>query len=284
MKISTINQTNKNVTFAGAQPSKIKTEVQQNMDVFLNQEKVLRGRYKNAKTAEEYKSINTAIGKLTKDIETTFAKDLKMDKIPGFCKTIVKYLGKVKSKKTGNKIIDNASLITKAVLLGNVLKEGVGTTLYTIQAWTNEDLPKDKRKFVAIYDLGVGIVSTACSFIFGVALEPKIKNGYKKALNPLASHKNPAIVSRGNAAVVGIAAFTSFALQTIIGKRIVAPAIATPAAGRVKNYLEKADKAKNAAENKNEDANTTTKPNEKENATNIVFNKQKFIDLEKSKI
>ena len=165
-------------------------------------------------------------------------------KIPGIFKFIVKHFGKINLEKTGNKNIDMASKLTTLVLWGNVGKEAVGTTLYTIQALTNEDLPEDKRKFVGMYDLAVGIVSTAFSFIFGVGLEKTIKNGYINLLKPLSEAKDPAMRAKTGAAIVGLAAFSSFFLQTIIGKRIFAPAIATPMAGKMKAKMEAADAVK----------------------------------------
>lgn len=165
----------------------------------------------------------------------------KKEVIPRIFNPIVRWFGKVKIDKTGNKAIDTASMLTKIVLWGNVGKELVGTSIYTVQALTNEDLPQDKRKFVGMYDLAVGLVSTTCSFAF-LTLEPKIKSGYKKLLKPLTD--SPATKSKAAASIVGLAAFTSFALQTIVGKRIVAPAIATPVAGIFKRKLEEMDAEK----------------------------------------
>lgn len=170
--------------------------------------------------------------------------------IPKFFTWIVKMLGKVKVDKTGNKALDSASRLTNIVLWGNVGKEAVGTTLYTVQALTNQDLPPDKRKFVGMYDLGVGVVSTTFSLIFGVGLERDIKKGYKKILKPLSDSPNAVIRSRAGAAIVGLAAFSSFFLQTIIGKRIVAPAIGVPAGGKLRKLMEDRENAKKSKNNK----------------------------------
>ncbi len=170
--------------------------------------------------------LNTKFGaKLDKTLDNVFT-------------WVVKKFGKSDRLISKNK--DSADLIksaTKVVLLGNTLKEVVGTILYTTQAMTNEDLPQDKRKFVGLYDLSVGVVSTIVSLIFGVGLQNKIRNGYAKLLKPVAKSLPRSAVFVGTAA-----AFTSFALQTIVGKRIIAPAIATPVAGKLKtNMMEKAN-------------------------------------------
>lgn len=169
-------------------------------------------------------------------------------KVPGLFVRAFKWFGKI--NKTGNKAIDTASMLTRVVLWGNVGKEAVGTTLYTVQALTNQDLPEDKRKFVGMYDLVVGLVSTAFSFIFGVGLESKIKKGYKKILKPLSEAENQATKSKAGAAIVGLAAFSSFFLQTIIGKRIVAPAVGTPMAGKLRSYMEEREAAQRTEKEK----------------------------------
>lgn len=162
------------------------------------------------------------------------------------------------------KLISSDKLIekvTRLVLWGNVLKEVVGTALYTTQAMTNEDLPKEKRKFVGMYDLFVGIVSTSVSFLFGVGLQKAIKNGYTKAFAPAAKLPKTAVIAGA------AASFTSFVLQTIVGKRIVAPAIATPWAGKVKAKMMAKDEAKRAALEPQQPEAQTEQPKAEEKVT-----------------
>lgn len=197
------------------------------------------------KSKNQSKEVFEKIYKNLEGIEKEANNAIPKKAIPKIFETLVKTFGKIKIEKTGNKTLDTASRLTKVVLWGNVGKEAVGTTMYTVQALTNDDLPPDKRKFVGMYDLSVGVISTTFSFIFGVGLEKKIKNGYKKMLKPLSESENAAIRAKGAAAIVGLAAFSSFFLQTIIGKRIIAPAIATPAAGKIKTRMEENEKLKN---------------------------------------
>lgn len=138
--------------------------------------------------------------------------------------------------------------IALALAAGNVGKELVGTTVYTIQALTNEDLPADKRRFIGMYDLIVGLISTTFSAIFGfgaIAVQDKI---ISRALEKNKGKGFPKYA----AAFAGLVWLIPQVLQTIIGKRIVAPAIATPVAGKIKNKMIAKAEAKKAQANQAE--------------------------------
>ena len=196
---------------------------------------------KSNKSIEEKQKVIDEVKRLAEETEEQAKAETKEKLKTGFGSKLDKTLNSVftwvvkkfgKSDKLVNKNKSTDDLIksvTKVVLLGNTCKEVVGTVLYTTQAMTNEDLPQDKRKFVGLYDLSVGVVSTIISLIFGVGLQSKIKGGYDKILKPVSKS-----LPRSAAFVGTAAAFTSFALQTIVGKRILAPAIATPHAGKRK--------------------------------------------------
>lgn len=233
MKISTINN-NKHITFKSNDPVESLYERSKKIN------KKVKTIAKKGCSAEDLEKIETELKAIADEAKGKISKV----NIPKIFTNLVRWFGKIKITPTGNKALDTASRLTKVVLWGNVGKEIVGTAMYTIQALTNEDLPEDKRKFVGMYDLAVGLVSTTFSFIFGVKLEEKIKNGYSKLLKPLTDSPKEIVKSRGMVAIVGLAAFSSYFLQTIIGKRIVAPAVATPIAGKVKAKMEAADAAK----------------------------------------
>ena len=132
--------------------------------------------------------------------------------------------------------------IALALAAGNVGKELVGTTVYTVQALTNEDLPADKRKFIGMYDLIVGLISTTFSAVFGfgaVAVQDKL---IQKAL---AKNQGPGFPKYASA-FAGLVWLIPQLLQTIIGKRIFAPAFATPFAGKIKNNMIAKEEAKKA--------------------------------------
>ena len=63
-------------------------------------------------------------------------------------------------------------------------------------------------------------------------------NGYKKALKPLDNHPKQAFI------IAGLTTFTSIVLQSIVAKRMLAPAISTPLAGKLKNKIEEYNNSK----------------------------------------
>lgn len=131
-----------------------------------------------------------------------------------------------------------------AVVLGNTAKEAVGTAMYTVQAFTNDDLAPDKRKFLGLYDLFVGLISTTISLVVGLAMVKGQSKMIKKMLG------NREHIPGYAKAFAGIGFFLPTFLQTIIGKRIIAPAIATPIAGVYKKKLEEKEKKEQAAKQK----------------------------------
>lgn len=188
--------------------------------------------------------IKTELGNASKK----FANEgnVPVDNIP-------KWVVKMFSKFSNSKIIKYLAKqgpkgIAIALAAGNVGKEMVGTAVYTIQAMTNEDLPADKRKFIGMYDLVVGLISTTFSALFGfgaVAVQDKLIG---KALKKNSGAGYPKYA----AAFAGLVWLIPQFLQTIIGKRIVAPAIATPIAGRIKeNMMAKAEAKKIALDAEN---------------------------------
>ena len=128
-----------------------------------------------------------------------------------------------------------------AVVLGNAAKEAMGTLIYTVQALTNEDLSPDKRKFVGMYDLAVGLISTAFSLGIGL-LMVKYQGG---TINKLIGGEKAKTLPGYAKAFAGLTFILPVAVQTILGKRIIAPAIATPIAGRLKAKLEAQEAEKN---------------------------------------
>lgn len=196
----------------------------------------------NAETADAVSAKLSAMDKKLKTQLDIAKKDIDKNAKPvegiwvGIVKAIEKLTGGPKS--TG----DVASALTAVVLWGNVLKEAVGTALYTIQAMTNEDLPKDKRRFVGAYDLGVGVTSTMISFILGVGFQKVIEKGYKSMLKGLKGSS-----PRYDAILAGLSSFTSFGLQTIVGKRMIAPLVGVPVAGKIRSMMEARDAKKNGA-------------------------------------
>jgi len=173
---------------------------------------------------EVYKNIAENAGEKLKVLN----KQADAPKLSWLSKKFAGILRKVGESQIVKDALEKNS-ISKLVGYGNVCKEAMGTTIYTIQALTNEDLPPDKRKFVGLYDLGVGLISTSLQFAVVYGLNDKL---IKRIKGTLLKNKNS---SRYALALEGVDLFVTSALQTIICKRIIAPAITTPIAGRLKN-------------------------------------------------
>ena len=215
------------------------------------------GNPKNIATPEELAVMQDKVEKLVgkdgngglkREIANASAKFKREGNVP--VDNVPKWVQNMFKKASNSKIIKYLASkgpkgIALALAAGNVGKEVVGTLVYTVQAWTNEDLPADKRKFIGMYDLIVGLISTTFSAAFGfgaIAVQDKL---IKKAL---AKNKGTGFPKYA-AAYAGLVWLIPNILQTIIGKRIVAPAIATPVAGNIKNkMIAKAEAKKAAAE------------------------------------
>ena len=220
------------------------------------------------------------INKASSDLKTA-GSNLKnanpsKDQIPNVIKKLFRRVAKMFSE-TGEKSNNTAKSLAYILAAGNVMKEIIGGVMYTIQAYTNEDLPEDKRKFVAVYDAAVSVVSATCSAIFGFGAISFQDNFIKKRMLGKAA-KEPGHSKYGTA-FAGLSFAIPLVLQTIIGKRIVAPAVATPTAGKLKEKLMAREEAKKQAvleKNKNEEVVTENKLASKD----LKFTSRGFIDLQ----
>ena len=195
-------------------------------------------------TADEYKKIKLIANEARKTAEKELADRISKNKIETIIDTLLEktfgkfsqWFSKPNSLKTGNKPIDLTKTIVMSVLIGNLMKDVMIGAMTTTISYTNPDLPKEKRIFVGTYDLLIVLVTLASSAILGPGLINKIMNGYKKILKPIEGLPKQAAI------IGGLSTFTSFALQTIIAKRIIAPVIATPLSGKLKNKINKKNK------------------------------------------
>ena len=151
--------------------------------------------------------------------------DKTLDKIFEKFAKVFKYTPKNKAENLSKSIIN-------AVLIGNILKDLATGIISTSQSFTNPDLTKEKRLFVGSYDIMACITTVIISYLFGPMAVDKIMKGYKKALKPLDGHSKQAFI------IAGLTTFTSIVLQSIVAKRMLAPAISTPLAGKLKNKIE----------------------------------------------
>lgn len=181
------------------------------------------------------KTAETALKGAGKEIDViTKVEQTKDSKLTNFFGSCIK--GYAKSgffKKISE--LGGADAIAYAVVLGNTAKEMVGATIYTVQALSNEDLAPDKRKFIGMYDLAVGVISSALSLITGIAMV----KGQNKLINFMLGGEQKAKQLPGYVkAFGGLKFILPVIIQTIVCKRIIAPGVATPMAGQLKKKLQ----------------------------------------------
>ena len=139
---------------------------------------------------------------------------------------------KLFNKEGGHKTKDLGKTIINAVLIGNILKDLMTGIVSTSQSFTNPDYSKEKRLFMGSYDVMACLTTIVLSFILGPMSVNKITGLYKKMLKPI--EKTP----RYNMVINGLSAVTAIVLQSIVAKRVIAPAISTPLAAKMKKKLE----------------------------------------------
>ena len=175
--------------------------------------------------------------------------------------------------------------INDLVNWGNVAKELVCMVVYPVQVLTNPDLPKDKKRFVGMYDLFVTIFSLGGTLLFAWKGTPLMKKACKNLLNRFDKGIKvpPKLLDN---AIEGGAFVTGIALQTILFKRILAPAFAPPLAGAARKKFEQNDAKKANAQgktlDKKEPENTKEKdstiiPPEHDAALGKVVSEKKFL-------
>lgn len=157
---------------------------------------------------------------------------------------VVKIFKRITQTGAFKSIVKNPKGVGYALAIGNTGKELVGTAMYTVQALTNEDLPPNKRKFIGMYDLGVGAISTSLCFVTGL-LAVKYQDGaIVKLLTSFNQKETAKNYKKFAPAFGGLRFLIPLVIQTILIKRIIAPAIATPFAGKMKKKMEAKDAQK----------------------------------------
>lgn len=132
--------------------------------------------------------------------------------------------------------------IEDLINVGNVAKELVCMVVYPLQVLTNPDLPKKQRRFVGLYDFFVTCFSLAGTLLFmwkGKKLSTKVAKSLMKTYTD-----QPHLYPKVQRAVEGGAFVLGIAVQTILFKRILAPAISPSLAGNVRKVLEANDAKK----------------------------------------
>lgn len=179
------------------------------------------------------------------------------------------WLGNNKYQKKLNKgyQMNDASIIGGVGVASILLKDGLGCYMYVTQSLNNEKIPEDKRKFVAALDLVNGILMMSLQFLmfktisnkkfqaktfdklFGKYFDRNAAKGYAAALNGTEKFKgvtgdkfHPALQNYKETVSSAFAQLTSLAAATIVAKRMIVPFIATPLAGKAKEWMCRNDK------------------------------------------
>lgn len=179
------------------------------------------------------------------------------------------WLGNNKYQKKLNKgyQVNDASIIGGVGVASILLKDGLGCYMYVTQSLNNEKIPEDKRKFVAALDLVNGVLMMSLQFLmfktisnkmfqakmfdkmFGKFFDRNAAKGYAAALGGTDKFKgltgdkfHPALQNYKDTISSAFAQLTSLAAATIVAKRMLVPFIATPLAGKAKDWMCRNDK------------------------------------------
>ena len=211
--------------------------------ILQNAENKIKNLGKNP-SAQEYKEIKELAIQARKlaeqELQDSYNNKPFKKKVDGFLEKTFEKFARAFKYTPKTKGGDLSKTIINAVLIGNILKDLATGVISTSQSFTNPDLSKEKRLFVGSYDIMACVTTVIISYLFGPMAVDKIMNGYKKALKPLSGNPKQAII------IAGLTTFTSIVLQSIVAKRMIAPAISTPLAGKLKNKIEEYKNSKNS--------------------------------------
>lgn len=159
---------------------------------------------------------------------------------------------------------DKQSFMNWAGILSIVAKDGLGCVMYVYQSLNNKNIPDDKRKFVAALDLTNGGLMIAAQILMHMTISQKMvqskmfnklmgKNfdrNASKMIHSVTKHIdkykdmspkdiNEILGANKDTAFAAFTSLTSLIAATTIGKRVIVPFIATPAASKVEKWMNK---------------------------------------------
>lgn len=170
--------------------------------------------------------------------------------------------------KLGKKYQLNNNNVITAVGVGSVVaKDGIGCALYTYQSLNNQNIPEDKRPFVAALDLtnGILMISTQIAMTIGFTkfqnklfsktlgkyFNRSAAKGYQAVLSKTKEFQGiggdefrPAFDKYKETVVSAFTQITGLALSTIVAKRMIVPFLSTPLADSAKKWMMKNDNKK----------------------------------------
>lgn len=165
---------------------------------------------------------------------------------------------KISESKTFNnhvkKVINDDIFAARMLVGSNVLKDAIVYSFRYNKSANNEEIPEEKREFVASMDMASGI--TTCVVQLALAFVITNRKMQAKACDKLFGHlknKSKELYSISKKGFIAAAALIG---SGVIGERVLVPLIATPIASHLKEkYVGKKIQAKKANKNNNNSYN-----------------------------
>ena len=135
-------------------------------------------------------------------------------------------------KKHINKCVENQDFLTKTLLVTSISKDVFAYALRVNNTLKNDEIPKDKKTFVAEMDAVTGVTTAIVQLGTGFLLaNKKIQDTICKHIFSVLDNEP----DKFKKASAGFKTISTLVGATLIAKRIIVPLISSPIAG----YLEK---------------------------------------------
>lgn len=184
---------------------------------------------------------------------------------------LIRWFGNTRiPQHAGEKVLNNDRKFIDGLGVASIVaKDGLGCYLYVTQSLNNEEIPDDKRRFVASLDLTNGLLMIALQIlmfktvsnkvtqtkmfdkIFGKIFDRPLKKFYRASTKSKSEYSDitdikytKEFTSIRNKVRDAFGGLVSLAAATIVGKRMLVPFIATPLAGSVEKYMQKRNEQK----------------------------------------
>ncbi len=140
------------------------------------------------------------------------------------------------------KVVNDDIYAARLLVGSNVLKDAVVYAFRYDKSRRNEEIPKEKRGFVASLDMASGLTTSIVQLLIGFSISNR--KFQKNLCNKLFGHLETKSPQLFDAAKKGF--ISAFALigSGVIGERMIVPLIATPIASVIKNRHEKKQQTK----------------------------------------
>lgn len=198
---------------------------------------------------------------------------------PKYLVVASKFLKKIVPMVEKHVINSKEDKINKMINAGNVLKELACMVVYPAQVLTNPDLPKEKRRFVGMYDFFVTCFSLGGALLY-MAGGTKYSNALAAKLMKAYTDK-PHLYPKAQRAVAGGGFVLGLLVQNLFFKRVLAPALSPPLAAKARKMFEANDAKKEKLQaQKNENNNDTSImiPPEHDAALSVLGKNSNLVD------